>query len=379
MRKSLFLTYFYPPEIGGIQTYNLELIRQLPAEFAVVMARQMKGDLKFDTGQDFKTYRLKYEGLLTRLKLTSLKLYRQAGRICRTEGIELVQVGQIFPMGPAALMLKKRRGLPYFVWTYGTEIFEIARISPIRVKLAREILGGAEKVLILADFMKSKLAEYGVSEDKIVKVVPGVDSDVFRPLGESFDLRQKHGISESDLALVTVGRLVERKGQDKVIAALPAVSRQVPEVKYVIVGDGPDRKRLAGLADKLGLRGKVIFAGAVPDPDLVKYYNLGDVFMMPSREIPKIGDIEGFGIVYLEAAACGKPVVAGRTGGAVEAIVDGETGFLVDSENAEELVGKTIKLLKDPDWRARMGQAGRERAVRDFSWERSAKVLEELL
>jgi phosphatidylinositol alpha-1,6-mannosyltransferase len=193
-------------------------------------------------------------------------------------------------------------------------------------------------------------------------------------------MRRELGIGAGDPVLLTVGRLDCRKGHDMVVAALPLLLKEFPALRYVIVGEGPEREKLAELAREKGVAERVLFAGFQPDERLAAYYRACDVFIMHNRALEN--DVEGFGLVFLEANACGKPVVGGRSGGAVEAVVHGVTGFLVEPNDAQGLVQTLRKLLGDSALRREMGMAGRRRAAEEFSnrgqaakmWRRLAQV-----
>jgi phosphatidylinositol alpha-1,6-mannosyltransferase len=201
-------------------------------------------------------------------------------------------------------------------------------------------------------------------------VYPGTDPTKFFPV----DNKKDHPI-----VLLSVGRLIPRKGMDLVLEALPKVLKQCPDMIYKIVGDGPDRSRLEQLSLELGVDEAVDFLGYAENGDLPSIYQSADIFVLPSREMKDESSIEGFGIVYLEASACGLPVIAGRSGGAVEAVIEGETGILVDPYDSEILGEAIIYLIDDPDRRARMGMAGREWVVREMNWVRAASEIYKLL
>jgi phosphatidylinositol alpha-1,6-mannosyltransferase len=203
-------------------------------------------------------------------------------------------------------------------------------------------------------------------------VYPGVDARRFSPEADDGSLRLALA-PRGELLLLSVGRLQRRKGHDLVLRALPELKKIVPKVRYVIVGDGNDRDTLQLLASELGIAGDVSFAGNVPDADLPAYFAACDVFVLPTRM--ESSDFEGFGIVFLEAAAAGKPSIGGRNGGVPEAIVDGETGILVADGAVDELLESLRALCTSADLRHRMGAMARERAVRDFSWDRAAAAV----
>ena len=188
-----------------------------------------------------------------------------------------------------------------------------------------------------------------IPRDKLVKIAPGIDIKHFVP----------HEVKKSRPTLISVGRLVHRKGQDRLVEALPIIKRAIPDVELVFVGEGPRRKELNRLVKKHNLESSVRFIGRVNYKDLPKYFSLGDVFAMPSRNRLFGLEVEGLGIVYLEASACGLPVIAGDSGGAPDAVIEGETGYVVDGNDIESIAARAIELLSDPKLRARLGQQGR--------------------
>jgi phosphatidylinositol alpha-1,6-mannosyltransferase len=200
-------------------------------------------------------------------------------------------------------------------------------------------------------------------------VYPGVDAARFHPRADDGVLRRRVA-REGEILLLSVSRLQKRKGHDLVLKALPELMRHVSGIRYVIVGAGGERESLERLVVDLGLSRVVQFEGEVPDNELPAYFSACDIFVLPTRVEPH--DFEGFGLVYLEAAAAGRPTIGGRNGGVPEAIVDRETGLLVSGEDVEELVRTLRALCEDESLRLRLGRAGRERALRDFSWERAA-------
>ena len=238
----------------------------------------------------------------------------------------------------------------------------------------------ADRVIAISEFTANLLQTAGVVPDRIEIVYPGCDVNYFRPLPSRMDLRQELlGSRYGDRVILTVGNLVARKGHDMVIRALPRVCQRLPDTTYLIVGDGPYRSQLETLAVEMGVRDRVIFAGKIPNQDLVPIYALCDVFAMPSRDQSEQCDVEGFGVVFLEANACGKPVIGGRSGGIPEAVQDGLTGLLVDPHDPEDMAKAITRLLTDSELSARLGQQGRMRVARDFTWGRVGTQVQGIL
>jgi len=371
MRKILFITTIYPPSIGGIELCLYNIIKRLPEGKAVVLTKKAKGSSTFDQREDHPIYRRRLE--LPYLKPRWLFSPILALPIALKEKVKSVQAAHGFASYFAAFWLWKLLGLPYFVWAYGLDILSM-RKSCLVSWWVRRIYKGAEGGVANSNFTKGLMIKMGLEASKIRVVYPGVQSDDFKPGLPERGVFQKYNIPEGKNILLSVSRLVSRKGFDLVIRALPDILKKFPNTLYLIGGRGPDSGRLRALAAKnLRVKKAVRFLGFVPDYDLASLYNLASIFLMPSRFIKKHGDVEGFGMVFLEAGACGRPVIGGRSGGIPEAIVDGETGFLVDPRDSRDLADKVIMLLGDSNLRKRIGQAGRERAVRQFNWGKIVK------
>ncbi len=264
-------------------------------------------------------------------------------------------------------------GIPFFLAVHGSEVFYL--LEPGRQvfrSLFQWVASGCRGFVALGQYQRDILRKLWIEENKIFTSPEGVElSQLTNADGDGRNhIRTRHNLNGKRV-IVTVGRLVERKGHDMTIRALPRVLREVPEAVYLIVGRGPMEGRLRALARAMGVEGRVLFCGFVPERELFAYYQASDVFAMPNREVG--GDTEGFGIVFVEAGACGKPVVGGRSGGAVEVIANGVTGFLVNPLSVEEIARTLILLLRDRDLAAQMGQAGRARVEQYYTYQQVAQ------
>jgi phosphatidylinositol alpha-1,6-mannosyltransferase len=245
-------------------------------------------------------------------------------------------------------------------------------------QLLRWIASDVDVMTYLGEYTRSRLAgAVGSHADRLQRLAPGVDTSMFRP-GLGGEVRASLGLTDRPVA-VCVSRLMPRKGQDVLIRALPAVQSAVPDAALLLVGGGPSRSRLESLASSSGVASSVFFTGSVEWPLLPAFYGAGDVFAMPCRT--RLGglDVEGLGIVFLEAAACGLPVVAGDSGGAPDAVIDAETGYVVDGESVEATARRLVELLSAPDTARVMGQRGREWVSDAWAWDGSVTTLRELL
>jgi phosphatidylinositol alpha-1,6-mannosyltransferase len=279
--------------------------------------------------------------------------------------------------GYLGLWLQRWVRLPFVMFAHGNEILAAIKDDYPKPRMA---LQRAQRVLAVSQYTAGLVARAGVNPERIDIVHPGCDTKHFHPMPVNRRLRERLlGSRARDRVILTVGGLVARKGHDMVIRALPRLQKKIPQSTYLIVGDGPYRGQLEQLAVAMGVREHVVFAGQVPDEDLPQFYALSDVFVMPSREDPKACDVEGFGLVFLEANACAKPVIGGRSGGIPDAIVDNVTGLLVSSRAPEDIANALIRLLSDPDLAVRMGQEGRARVVAEFDWPRIGRHIQSIL
>jgi phosphatidylinositol alpha-1,6-mannosyltransferase len=283
----------------------------------------------------------------------------------------VVLFGATYPLGLLGPGLA-RAGIPYLSAAHGFEYW--LSIAPGTHALMRRATGAAARVPVMCSAFIARVVRTAVPEHVPVSVMyPGADIDVFRPDLAFEDLKERHQLRGRAL-VVCVSRLVARKGQDVLIRAMPQILRRVPEAALLIVGDGPYRGRLEAMAQQAPA-GSVVFVGQASEADLPRYYRAGDVFAMPCRTRRAGLEVEGWGNVFIEAAACGRPVIAGDSGGAREALVDGQTGVLVDGSSVGEVAEAVSGLLADPARAQAMGRAGRARVERSFTWARAADQL----
>jgi phosphatidylinositol alpha-1,6-mannosyltransferase len=277
-----------------------------------------------------------------------------------------VQCGKCLPEGSLALALRWWTGLPYSVFVHGEELSFAAESRELTFLTGRVLRGAATLIANSHNTARLLTGTWGVRSERVKVLHPGVDTTRFVPAPRDAAARDRLGWGGRPVVL-TVGRLVSRKGQDMMIRALPAVRRRVPDVLYAVIGDGEERANLETLADREGVRGHVQFLGEVPDDEIIRGYQQCDLFALPNRQVGP--DIEGFGMVLLEAQACGRPVLAGASGGTAETMTPGQTGVVVPCEAPEPLAAAVADLLADPARLDRMGAAGRRWAVEQFDWE----------
>lgn len=368
----LLVTNDFPPRTGGIQSYLWELWRRLPDAGFQVLTTPYPGDAAFDEAQTFTVTRSRERVLLPRPSLVRSVRARAVAM-----GAGLVVLDPALPLG----WIGPRLGLPYAVVVHGAELTVPARLPGAR-QVLKPVLEQAQLVIAAGEYPASEAVRLigggGGShrQPAVVVVPPGVDTERFRPLREAERQaeRARLGIDPQARLIVSMSRLVPRKGMDVLLAASSLVARDHPDLVVAIAGSGRDHVRLERLARHL--RAPVRFLGRVDDHDLPRLLGVADVFAMLCRSRWGGLEQEGFGIVFLEAAACGVPQVAGDSGGAADAVVDGETGLVVRRPADPVVVANALRrLLGDDDLRRRMGAASRERAVADFEYDRLASSL----
>ena len=364
--RTLLVTNDYPPQVGGIQRTLEALVRRLPPDRVAVLCPNAEGGEAFDRAAPYAVYR-QPERFLWPLPEVQRRLHQAV----RSFGADVVLFGAVYPLALLGPSLAET-GTPYLAAAHGFEYW--LSIAPGTHALVRRATARAARVAVMCSAFIARVVRTAVPDDVPVSVMyPGADLEAFRPDLPYGDLTDLHGVSDRPL-IVCVSRLVARKGQDVLIRAMPRIRRDVPDASLLIVGDGPDRDRLVRLAADAP-NGSVVFAGQVSEGDLPRYYRAGNVFAMPCRSRLGGMEVEGWGNVFLEAAACARPVVVGDSGGARESLAPGETGLLVNGSDVAEVAGAVGSLLADPERADAMGRAGRERVVRAFGWSRAAEQL----
>ena len=374
--RSLLLAESFLPHRGGSRTYYYHLFRNWRPDEVTVLTRKVPGWQEFDARESNEYFRIVRRGRPSaRFGYTDLPKavapLLQASIRSSFPGVDVVHSGDLFPQGLIALMLKRTRAIPYVAFCHGEEITQSDRFRR-QPAIRNRIYRSANAVIANAEYARRRLLEIGVPSNRIHKITPGVDCDVFAPGEPDRDLQSRYGL-QRQFVLLTVARLIARKGHDMVIRAVARLTADFPDIRYLIAGKGPEEDRLRELAADLGIAEKVVFAGFVPDEQLADIYRLSNLAVMPNRE--QHGDLEGFGITFLEASATSKPVIGGRSGGASEAVSHGVSGELIDPTDLEQLVAAIRGFLLDPAKAQSMGRAGRNRALTDFDWRSRAQHL----
>lgn len=368
--SALLLSEIFPPKHGGSGRWFWELYRRLPFGSVRIAAHDWPGSAEFDSTHDLPVHRLplrfEHWGMLKPKGLAQhWRAARALRRLIRQHRPDRLHCGRCIPEGFLAWSLRKFGGPPYWCYAHGEELVYAGGSRELGW-MARRSLRGAERVIANSQNTAAILRDsWNVPESKVIVLHPGVEAEKFRPAPRSTAVRERLGWGNRPVIL-TVGALSARKGQDTMIRALPAVRRAVPDALYAVAGEGWERPRLEQLAKDLGVADAVQFRGTPTDADLVECYQQCDLFALPNRR--EGNDVEGFGIVLLEAQACGKPVIAGTSGGTAETMRIPETGVVVDCTTPDRLAEVVVEWLRDPVRRDVMGRAAREWVVEKFDW-----------
>jgi phosphatidylinositol alpha-1,6-mannosyltransferase len=373
MRKVLILTNDFPPRAGGIQSFVHALAMRLPAGSVTVYAPAWEGAAEFDASQPFPVERHP-----TSLILPVPSVARRAARIIEREGCDTVLFGAAAPLALLGPWLRKAGARHLIALTHGHEAGWAA--LPFARGLLRRIGDSVDTVTYLGEYTRTRLARVlsPPAVDRMARLAPGVDVAAFRPGSGGAAIRERLGLGQRPV-VVCVSRLVPRKGQDTLIRAWPQVRAVSRNAVLLLVGDGPYRNALRRLARKLGVADSVVFAGAVPQEELPAYFDAGDVFAMPCRTRRRGLDVEGLGIVYLEASATGLPVIGGDSGNAPDAIREGETGYVVPAGSVSVLAERLARLVADPAAARSMGEKGMAWIHGEWQWDLVASRLREIL
>jgi phosphatidylinositol alpha-1,6-mannosyltransferase len=369
--RTLVVTNDFPPRQGGIQTFVAALLARRPPGSVVVLASDSPGSAEHDAGLPYPVVRMP-----TGMLLPTRGAARAAAELARRHDCDSAVFGAAAPLGLLAPALRAA-GVGHLVGiTHGHETGWVA--LPGSRQLMQRIASGLDVVTYISDYTRGRLAPALDGRTRLAQLSPGVDVDRFTPAAEGAAVRRRHGLGEAPV-VVCVSRLVARKGQDVLVAAWPRLLARHPDARLLLVGGGPAEATLRRAVATRGLGHSVVFAGPVDPEELPAYYAAGDVFAMPCRTRRGGLDVEGLGMVFLEAAACGRPVVAGTSGGAPEAVQEGVTGHVVDPRSPSAVADAIADLLADPNRARTMGAAGRAWVEQRWSWTRIAATFAELL
>ena len=376
--KTLFIAKFFMPVMGGSTRWYEEIYNRYPAGSVIVLTQKTQGCEVYDRKSRLSIYRMNPWGsvfLHPKWLKKYLAIFGKAIQITLREHISIIHCDIALPAGLLGFCLSKIFRIPYVVYAHGEEITQYSRLYPEK-NVTPYIYRHADAIIANSRFTKDLLLGIGVSFEKINLINPGVDTQLYCPAVKIDDLRHELDL-EDKRVLLTVGRLLERKGHNQVIKVLPGLLKRFPNLVYLIAGTGPEAHALRELSAALGVSESVRFLGYVNDDILPSIYNLADIFIMPNLETNS-KDIEGFGMVFIEANACGKPVIGGRSGGTESSIIHEKTGLLVNGNNLDEIFEAVIRLINDKEFARMLGENGRERAVSQFGWERCLQKIQQI-
>jgi len=365
--KILCITNDFGPRAGGIETFVMGLIERAPKGSIIVYTSAQGDTTSYDQGwlRDFGVEVIRDS---SKILLPSPWVVRRVKKVIARDSIKEVFFGAAAPLGVMARSLRKKGVVNIVALTHGHEVWW-AKLWPFSSAIS--FIGrNVDHLTYLGEFTKNEISKTlsPKAKSKLVQIAPGIDTDHFAPDPTAVQLRRDLGLADKKV-IVSVGRLVHRKGQDILIQSMPAVLAKHPTAHILMVGEGPYRKDLTKMVEKLNLSDAVTFIGRIQYKELPRYICAGDIFAMPSRSRLAGLEVEGLGIVYLEASSCALPVIAGRSGGAPDAVDEGVTGFSVEGTSPSEVSKAIIKLFDDPIKAKAMGESGRSWIIDKWRWE----------
>jgi phosphatidylinositol alpha-1,6-mannosyltransferase len=374
--KVLFITNDFGPRAGGIETFIIGLIERRAFASTIVYTSAQENSQEYDANWERK-FGVKVVRDSSRILLPTPKVARRISKLVKTENIKTVAFGAAAPLGLLAHSIKRAGIVRIVALTHGHEVWW-ARVFPFNL-LMRRIGRGVDSLTYLGEYTHQMISRALDQRAKLamVKIAPGIDTQHFRPRN-SEDLRKSLNLAEKKV-IVCVARLVHRKGQDRLIEAMPQILRSIPNAHLLIVGEGPYRQHLVKRVDQLEIKEDVTFVGRIGYEQLPEYICVGDLFAMPSRSRFWGLEVEGLGISYLEASACGLPVIAGASGGAPDAVDEGKSGVVVSGVDNDAIAKAVIQFLNDPETSKTIGHYGRNWVVEKWRWEIWSEAFEQLL
>lgn len=370
--RLLVITELFLPTKGGTAVWFDEVYRRLGGREVHIVTARVPGSAEHDRDHANSVHRLtlrRHAWLRPESAWMYAKLFLMGLWLALRHRPRAVHAGRVLPEGLIAWFISRVRGVPCLVYAHGEEITGWGRGRKHQV--ASWTFRHADRVIANSEFTRGELLKLGVDPGRISIVYPGVDTARFRPGLPCADLRERLGLGAHQPLVLSVGRLSRRKGFDHTIRALPSLVAGGVDAHYAIVGIGEDEAHLRALAQACGVAERVHLLGHVPGEELPRWYNACQVFAMPNREVD--GDTEGFGLVFLEAAACARPAVAGRDGGTGDAVQDGRTGLRVDGARVEDIAAALTRILSDPALAESLAAAAHERARQELDWARVAE------
>ena len=366
LSKTLCITNDFGPRAGGIETFVVGLIQRMPQNSVIVYTASQAGAAAFDAMWQ-RDYGVEVIRDSSKVLLPSFRVGRNVRKLVQDRNIKSVFFGAAAPLALLAPGLRVAGVSRIVALTHGHEVWW-SRLWPFTIAIAR-IGRAVDALTYLGEFTGGEISKAldSNSAAKLVRIAPGIDTEHFTSRSDAKELRESLGLG-SKKVIVSVGRLVHRKGQDVLIESMPEIIKSIDDVHLLLIGEGPYKKELEKRIKNLGLANRVTFVGRVQYADLPRYICVGDVFAMPSRSRLAGLEVEGLGIVYLEASACGLPVIGGISGGAPDAVLQGETGFSVDGRSAHEVAEAIVRVLADKELAQRLGARGRQWIIEQWQW-----------
>jgi phosphatidylinositol alpha-1,6-mannosyltransferase len=376
-KKILLVTNDFGPRAGGIETFVIGLLERIKGHEVTVFTSQ-QGDTSVYDQQWIDKFGVRVIRDQSKILLPSWRVTRAAKKIVAAKNINVVVFGAAAPLALMSPSLRKSGVKKIIALTHGHEVWW-AKIFPFRLAIKR-IGKSVDHLTYLGEFTRQAISKplTRKSATEMVKIAPGIDTAHFIPQPDAMQKREELGLQDKKI-IISVGRLVHRKGQDNLIQAMPAVLKKIPNAHLLLVGEGPYKKHLEKLVMKSSLEQNVTFAGRIMYDRLPSYLSAADLFAMPSRSRFFGLEVEGLGIVYLEASACGIPVVAGNSGGAPDAVLEGVTGLCVDGTSIEQITAAIVEICSDAERASHMGAAGRNWIVDQWRWDIWSKEFNALL
>ena len=376
-KKILLITNDFGPRTGGIETFVIGLLERITGHHVTIFTSKQGNTDAYDQNWSVN-FGVRVIRDRSKILLPSLRVTLAAKKIAEANNIDVVIFGAAAPLALMSSSLRKSGVKKIIALTHGHEVWW-AKIFPFNLAIKR-IGKGVDHLTYLGEFTRQAISKALTDKSikEMVKIAPGIDTSHFIPQPDAMQKRKELGLLEKKI-IISVGRLVHRKGQDRLIEAMPAILQKIPNAHLLIVGEGPYKNHLEKLVKKLSLKENVTFAGRITYDNLPSYLSAADLFAMPSRSRFFGLEVEGLGIVYLEASACGIPVIAGNSGGAPDAVLEGVTGFCVEGTNVAEIAAAVIEICSDAERASRMGAAGRNWIVDQWRWDIWSKEFNALL
>ena len=376
MEKILCVTNDFGPRAGGIETFIIGLIERLPKGSVIVYTSAQDKSEPYDQ-QWLDSFGVEVIRDKARILLPTPGVAYCVSALTKDRGIKTAFFGAAAPLGLLAPVLRRAGVTKIIALTHGHEVWW-SKVWPFTWAM-KSIARNVDHLTYLGEFTRRAISRSinTTAQSAMVKIAPGIDTDHFTPT-DSSELKSELGLSDKKV-IVSVGRLVHRKGQDVLIEAMPHLLKEIPDAHLVLIGEGPYRGYLETRVKNLGIDSSVTFIGRITYADLPRYICLGEVFVMPSRSRLAGLEVEGLGIVYLEASACGLPVIAGNSGGAPDAVVQGVTGLVVNGKDQHAVATSIATLLNDQEKAREMGRKGREWVIGQWRWEIWSEKFRELL